>query len=213
MVVSKEERYAAGVAAENVSGIKTVQSHRDDRYFARDILGGVRQHLTRDRANRRQYRSYIPAGHVVGFEDAKEHSVMQKVLIAIDLDHIEATEKLFREAKRLADSAGAHFVLLHVREQVPNYVSPRIPNSLIEMRDQEAVDQLSALANEHGVGDRSEALVRRGPPYDEIVACARERSVDLILIASHQPSRADILLGSVAASVVRHAHCSVLVLR
>ena len=35
----------------------------------------------------------------------------------------------------------------------------------------------------------------------------------MIVIASHDPGLADYLLGSVAARVVRHAHCSVLVTR
>ena len=35
----------------------------------------------------------------------------------------------------------------------------------------------------------------------------------MIVIASHDPGLVDYLLGSVAARVVRHAHCSVLVTR
>ena len=39
------------------------------------------------------------------------------------------------------------------------------------------------------------------------------QDADVIVIASHDPGLADYLLGSVAARVVRHAHCSVLVVR
>ena len=35
----------------------------------------------------------------------------------------------------------------------------------------------------------------------------------MIVIASHDPGLADYLLGSTAGRVVRHAHCSVLVVR
>ena len=35
----------------------------------------------------------------------------------------------------------------------------------------------------------------------------------MIVMASHDPVLSDYLLGSVAARVVRHAHCSVLVAR
>ena len=40
-----------------------------------------------------------------------------------------------------------------------------------------------------------------------------EASADAIVIASHRPDLSDYLLGSTAARVVRHAQCTVLVLR
>jgi len=42
---------------------------------------------------------------------------------------------------------------------------------------------------------------------------AKEKDVDLIIIASHRPGLQDYFLGSTAAKVVRHATCSVLVVR
>jgi nucleotide-binding universal stress UspA family protein len=43
---------------------------------------------------------------------------------------------------------------------------------------------------------------------------ARERGVDLIVIASHgRTGLGRILFGSTAESVVRHAHCPVLVVK
>jgi len=42
---------------------------------------------------------------------------------------------------------------------------------------------------------------------------AQEKGVDLIIIASHRPGLQDYFLGSTAAKVVRHAKCSVLVIR
>jgi nucleotide-binding universal stress UspA family protein len=59
----------------------------------------------------------------------------------------------------------------------------------------------------------TQVLVREGHVYHTILSVARDVGADLIVIASHNPVMADYLLGSVAARVVRHAHCSVLVLR
>jgi nucleotide-binding universal stress UspA family protein len=42
---------------------------------------------------------------------------------------------------------------------------------------------------------------------------AKESAVDLIVVTSHRPQMSTYLLGSNAAKIVRHATCSVLVLR
>jgi len=55
--------------------------------------------------------------------------------------------------------------------------------------------------------------VRQGSVYREILQLARELNADLIIMASHQPEFDDFLLGPNASRVVRHSHCSVLVVR
>ena len=56
--------------------------------------------------------------------------------------------------------------------------------------------------------------VRQGSVYKQILALAAELNVDLIIMASHQPGGLeDYLLGPNSARVVRHGHCSVLVVR
>jgi nucleotide-binding universal stress UspA family protein len=59
-----------------------------------------------------------------------------------------------------------------------------------------------------------ETCVREGDPRGEIVEEAKSWGADLIVIGSHGPTGiARWLLGSVAARVVRHASCSVEVVR
>jgi nucleotide-binding universal stress UspA family protein len=52
-----------------------------------------------------------------------------------------------------------------------------------------------------------------GTIYEEILRVAKEIGCDLIVMASHRPELKDYLLGPNAARVVRHAGCSVLVVR
>ena len=59
----------------------------------------------------------------------------------------------------------------------------------------------------------SKTLVRHGTIYKEILDAAADLDVDLIIIGAHRPSLKDYLLGTNAARVVRHANCSVLVMR
>ncbi|MDM3639061.1 universal stress protein, partial [Proteus mirabilis] len=52
-----------------------------------------------------------------------------------------------------------------------------------------------------------------GNAKDEMLEYARQIDADLIAIASHRPNVSSYLLGSPAASIVRHAKMSVLVIR
>jgi nucleotide-binding universal stress UspA family protein len=58
-----------------------------------------------------------------------------------------------------------------------------------------------------------ETIVRKGSIYAEILSAARELGVDLIVMSSHRPEMKDYLIGANAARVVRHAQCSVMVVR
>jgi nucleotide-binding universal stress UspA family protein len=56
-------------------------------------------------------------------------------------------------------------------------------------------------------------VVGLGSVYNEVLNQADRIGADLIVVGSHQPSMATYLLGSNAATIVRHAKCSVLVVR
>jgi len=52
-----------------------------------------------------------------------------------------------------------------------------------------------------------------GSAGHEILNTADQDKTDLIVIASHQPVLSDYLLGSAEGRVMRHARCTVMVLR
>ena len=60
---------------------------------------------------------------------------------------------------------------------------------------------------------RVSSVVRLGGVYAEVLEEADKIAADLIVVGSHRPKMSTYLLGSNAASIVRHAHCSVLVIR
>ena len=59
----------------------------------------------------------------------------------------------------------------------------------------------------------AERDVRQGSVYGEILQAAGEIDADLIVMASHRPEMKGYLIGANAAKVVRHATCSVLIVR
>jgi nucleotide-binding universal stress UspA family protein len=77
-----------------------------------------------------------------------------------------------------------------------------------------ALDALRAQAGAAGNQFGLESAVRRGDPKREIVAEAEEWAADLVVLGSHGHSGIGRwLLGSTADYVVRHAPCSVEVIR
>jgi nucleotide-binding universal stress UspA family protein len=56
-------------------------------------------------------------------------------------------------------------------------------------------------------------VVRIGAVYPELLSEAEDWGADLIVVGAHKRSMATYLLGSSAAAIVRHAACTVMVVR
>ena len=136
---------------------------------------------------------------------------MQKsILIAVDLGNVAKVDALIDHASVYGDS-NFKIILLNVVEDIPSWAAVELPRGLREKSVQAAVEKLSALAASSSIAVDVE--VRVGHPYKTILEVADEKSAELIIVASHQPELQDYFLGSTAAKVVRHATCSVLVVR
>ena len=88
------------------------------------------------------------------------------------------------------------------------------PVELKEHALQVATERLNTLVGE--VGDEFgdiRTVTRSGTVYSEILSTAEEMFADLIILMSHVPDIGDYLLGPNAAKIVRHAKCSVFVVR
>mgnify|MGYP000191605733 CR=1 FL=1 len=56
-------------------------------------------------------------------------------------------------------------------------------------------------------------IARHGAVYEEVLEVAEELQVDQIVLGAHRPGATDFLLGTNTAKIVRHAKCSVTVVR
>ncbi len=137
----------------------------------------------------------------------------KKVLVPVDFSHIEKGSKMVERAKYLADTSKSQLTLLNVIPEIPPYVAIEIPSGLHEKVVENARADLRELVRKHDLPASTKVVVESGNPAGVILAYAEKEKCDLIMVASHQPGLKDYLLGSVAGKVVRHAHCSVLVLR
>jgi nucleotide-binding universal stress UspA family protein len=106
---------------------------------------------------------------------------------------------------------GAKIILLNVVEEIPTWAAAQLPANIIKDSFETVRTEMKAIANATGM--KMDVEVRAGHSYNTILDVAKENNVDLIIIASHRPGLQDYFLGSTAAKVVRHANCSVLVVR
>ncbi len=137
----------------------------------------------------------------------------KNILVPIDLAQKEIGADALAFARTLGAAQNAEITLLYVASHIPDYVAAQLPAEIAENYDKVAVGDLLSFADDHGGREGIGIQVRSGHPAREILEYAKNHKVDMIAIASHDPGWEDLLLGSVAANVVRHAHCSVLVVR
>jgi universal stress protein F len=132
------------------------------------------------------------------------------ILVPIDIAHLDKGKAMIDVAIAHA-SKGAQIIILNVVEEIPTWAAAEIPEGIIDKSRQTSVDEMNAIAKESGI--EMDVEVRMGHSYKTILDVAKEKSADMIIVASHRPGLQDYFLGSTAAKVVRHAKCSVLVVR
>ena len=132
------------------------------------------------------------------------------IIVPVALAQIEKVHAMLEVAKQLGGEDG-EIVLVTVIEEVPGYIAAELPAGLLESAAEDARAEMRKIGRDAGMELPVE--VRTGNPASGILAVANERHADVIVIASHRPGLQDYFLGSTAARVVRHATCSVHVIR
>lgn len=133
----------------------------------------------------------------------------RNILVPIAFDGDSAPDVALEAAATLA-SPDATVTLLHVLEHVPAYAIHYVPDDLMRATREGIRSELARMADGLPGGT---AMLLEGHAGRAILDQARRMAADCIVIASHRPGLQDYLLGSTAAHVVRHAPCTVMVVR
>jgi len=136
------------------------------------------------------------------------------VLCAVDLDDEHSWKKALPKAIELCGDGGD----LHLLHVVPEFglsmISQYFPADFEQTTLTAAKDALRAFIDQHVPKSvPSRAIIAQGRAYEQILRVAEEIGSDVIVMAAGNPDLAQYLLGPNAARVVRHATCSVLVVR
>lgn len=133
----------------------------------------------------------------------------QNIVVPVSFEEERDVAKSLKIAQLLA-SEGARITVLHAQDILPAYVADHISPQVLLSTTEDIKAQLKNIAA--GVPGAQTAVVQGGAGR-AITQWVEENDADCIVIASHRPVISDIFLGSTAAWVVRHAPCSVHVIR
>jgi len=150
-------------------------------------------------------------------KQAESSPVFRLKRILAPIDFSECSSKALQYAVPFCAQFQASLTLLYVIE-IP-YGNPEVP--LIDLDQWQAEmrqnGERKLMGLSKGEGFRSiatEPIIRMGSPYREILQTAKDKEIDLIVLATHGHSGfSRFIMGSTAERVVRHASCPVLVVR
>ena len=149
------------------------------------------------------------------FARARTGVRIERILCPLDFSDVSA--KVYRYAQSLATHYGAKLVVQNAIEmwQHPSSdycVSVETFDDLRRKLISNAEEHLQRFVRTCG-GAQPECIVQEGMAEDAILALARSRAIDLIVLGSHGGGVAGLMLGSVTERVLRHAPCPVLTVR
>lgn len=136
------------------------------------------------------------------------------VLMPIDLSDPASWKKPLTESLALLGAEG----VLHVASVLPEFGVAQVGSFFRKDFEREALKALGQGLSDWVAQNVPDAVevhphVLHGTIYDEILRAAEKLRADVIVMGSHRPALKDYLLGPNAARVVRHAACSVYVVR
>ena len=135
----------------------------------------------------------------------------KKIMVPVDLAHVERLEKAITTATDLARHYGIPICFVGVTAETPTEVA-HTPNEFGEKLRVFGATQ----AAKHGLEVDTAAYPSHDPAVDldrTLIAAAKENRADLIVMASHVPGLKDHIFASNAGAVASHAEVSVLVIR
>jgi nucleotide-binding universal stress UspA family protein len=142
-------------------------------------------------------------------------AMFHSILVPVDLSDKHSWRKALPAAVSMCETWQGR---LHLLTVVPDFGLPIVGQAFPEGYEAkvraQAAQQLKDFAAEQ-VPDAipCKRIIAEGKIYQEILRAAEAVKADLIVMGSHRPELSDFLLGPNAARVVRHAKCSVMVVR
>ena len=142
--------------------------------------------------------------------------MFQRILIPTDFS--TASEWVFDDAVRIAGTADAELIILHVRMTWASHPDElRFPAdpSLYEYAEQLELERLRDRVRRANASVATRLIVRNAPePGDEICRVAKAENIDLIVIATHARHHvAHLFVGSTTMTVLKDPPAPVLAIR
>lgn len=139
----------------------------------------------------------------------------KEIILAVDLEDNSSWEKSVPFAVSYAQAFDSN---LHILSVLPDFGMSMVGQYFSSDYEKKVRNRMNATLHEfvkkHIPGDITvQHIVSSGAVYECVVDIAKEINADLIVMGAHRPELKDYLIGPNASRVVRHAPCSVIVVR
>ena len=137
------------------------------------------------------------------------------ILLPVDMEHTAESARALEIALEEARRSKAHLTVMTV---APGFGSPLVASYFEEGAVKEALKEVARRLKQY-IDDNVpqdievDAVVAEGNHAEKILKQEEVGNIDLIVMASHNGQIEHLLLGSCAAKVVRHSHCTVTVVK
>ena len=130
----------------------------------------------------------------------------------IDIAHRNNALLLCREAKSQCNEGDE----LHIAYVMPygyfSYIEPFVPEENIKAAAKRAHEELNSIIKDADIGSVKDHVLRGGVG-EQALLLAEKIDASLMIVNAHRPDVEKHSLGSYATQIIRHAPCSVLVVR
>jgi nucleotide-binding universal stress UspA family protein len=135
---------------------------------------------------------------------------MNTILVAYDGS--EPSKRALERAATLVKALGSKLIVTSVAPVVTSAAARSIATDPADTAGEHAAELGAARAYLEGEGLDAEYVEALGHPADSIVAAARERSADMIVVGTRELGHLQRLLGESVSDTVSHrARCDVLI--
>jgi nucleotide-binding universal stress UspA family protein len=134
-----------------------------------------------------------------------------EIMVPVDLGHADKMDRVVAVAADLAKHYGANMTLVGVTSSAPSSVA-RNPGEFAEKLKAFA----TTMSERHGVGIAARAETSHDPTsdLDEVLdAACHSLGANLVVMATHVPTMADLVFGSNTGKLASHLSRSILMVR
>jgi universal stress protein F len=138
--------------------------------------------------------------------------MFKNILVPIHIAYSKNHKKLFEGALDVLDDDGKMTLLFVNQNNIHSSMS--VYNENQENYDHDALDKLKEIADKHSLPlEKVSFKIKDGTSHDEILKESKKLNTDAIVMMATKPGLGSYFISSTAERVIRHAECSVFVIR
>jgi universal stress protein F len=141
--------------------------------------------------------------------------MFKNILVPLHLAYKGNHEKLLKGALRVLDKKEGKLTLLFVNENsLHGSVYPIIDENIEKKHNHDALGSLQEIANKYSLDEENLSFkIRNGSVHQEILEESKKIDSDAIVMMATKPGLSSYFISTTAERVIRHANCSVFVIR